>query len=148
MEVNGNKGNDVITLAASGFTGTVYGVQGDDTITAAAVTTAAAGALGATATGVTISGDINDNLTGSNGVTPLLVATVWHIDGNTGADVITGGAGAIPSLTLETLCTAASSTGFKTFSDFAATTTAATSDVQNVGADTVPPLLPSFRQCW
>jgi Ca2+-binding RTX toxin-like protein len=87
MTINGNKGADVITLAASGFTGTVFGGQDNDTITAAAVTTAAGGALGITATGVTINGDIGaDGLTGSNGVDV--------ITGGTGADTITGGTGA------------------------------------------------------
>ena len=140
MEVNGNKGNDVVTLAAAGFTGTVYGGQGDDTIPAANVTTAGA-RTAATATGATISGDIgNDNLTGTNGIDTISGGDGNDaIDGNTGADVITGGAGA-DTLTLaagDSVVAAASSTGFKTFSDFAATTQAATSDVLNVGADTV-----------
>ena len=37
MLLNGNKGSDNITLAAAAYTGSVYGGNGNDTISAAAV---------------------------------------------------------------------------------------------------------------
>ena len=85
--INGNKGSDTLTLGAFSFeNGSVYGGNGTDTITAAAVTAAGGGAISATAAGVFISGDLgNDNITGSGAVDT--------IQGGDGADTVAGGAG-------------------------------------------------------
>ena len=86
MMINGNKGRDQISLGAVGaaitFTGSVYGGNGNDTITSTNVTVAAA-----TSTGVFFSGDLgDDNITGTGGVDT--------INGGDGADILGGGAGA------------------------------------------------------
>jgi Ca2+-binding RTX toxin-like protein len=137
MTVNGNRGGDTLTLLGSGYTGTVYGGQGDDTINANAVTTAAAAALAATATGVTLNGDLgNDGITGTTGIDTINGGDGNDtIDGGTGANIISGGAGAdIFTINEGTdgLMTAGTSTGFITISDFGATAAAATSDTLNL----------------
>ncbi|QPN71466.1 calcium-binding protein [Synechococcus sp. CBW1108] len=142
--INGNKGSDFVTLAASGFaSGTVYGGNGNDTINAAAVTDAAAAALGVTAAGVYLSGDLGDDtITGSNGIDTINGGDGADvINGGTGADVInggigddniTGGAGAdviaalgndvlvYTTLTDSALTSATSNTGFDTITEFSA----------------------------
>jgi Ca2+-binding RTX toxin-like protein len=143
--INGNKGSDTITLGAASYTGSVYGGNGNDTINAAAVDADQNGtALGATATGVFLSGDLgNDNITGSTGVdtinggdgTDTIAAGTGAdtinggagndaITGNAGADTITGGTGndrfILAALTDATLTSATSNTGFDTITDFAA----------------------------
>jgi Ca2+-binding RTX toxin-like protein len=147
--INGNKGSDFITLAASGFaTGTVYGGNGNDTINAAAITDAAAAALGVTAAGVELFGDLGDDtITGSNGIDTINGGDGSDvINGGTGADIIngglgndniTGGAGAdvidavgndvlvYTTLTDSALTSATSNTGFDTITEFGANTAAA-----------------------
>lgn len=156
--INGNKGSDTITLGAFGFaTSTVYGGQGNDTISAAAITDAAGAAISATASGTTLFGDFgNDSLTGSTGIDTIdggeggdtVVAGTGadiiaggagddSIIGNAGADVITGGAGSdIFNYAVGTDASVNGNTGFDTISDFAAnTSTTATpnGDIFNIG---------------
>ena len=137
MTINGNRGGDTLTLLGSGYTGTVFGGQGDDTINANAVTTAAAAALAATATGVTLNGDLgSDNITGTTGIDTINGGDgADTIDGGTGANIITGGAGAdifTVNEGTDGLMAAGTSTGFITISDFGATAAAATTDTLNM----------------
>lgn len=142
--INGNKGSDFITLGASGFaTGTVYGGNGNDTISAVAITDAAGAALAVTAAGVLLFGDLGDDtITGSNGIDTINGGDASDvIDGGTGADIIdgglgddniTGGAGAdviaavgndvlvYTTKTDSALTSATSNTGFDTITDFGA----------------------------
>jgi Ca2+-binding RTX toxin-like protein len=142
--INGNKGADTIILGIGAFTsGTLYGGNGNDTISALDVTVAT------TAAGVFISGDLGDDtIAGSNGIDTINgVDGADSINGGTGADVIDGGAGndtiiggagadAIAAgvgnnllvytiLTDSTLTSSTSNTGFDTISGFAASTTSA-----------------------
>ena len=145
--ISANKGSDGITLGAFGFaSGSVYGGNGNDTINANAVTDAAGAALGVTAAGVLLSGDLgNDAITGSTGIdtinggdgTDTILAGTGAdvvnggadadaITGNAGADVLTGGTGndrfILAALTDATLTSATSNTGFDTITDFTANT--------------------------
>ena len=101
------------------------------------MTTAAGAALGATATGVTINGDLgNDNLTSTTGVDTISGGDGSDIiTGGTGADQLSGGTGADSFVIVEGTdgsVAAGTSTGFINISDFAATSAAATTDSLNL----------------
>ena len=101
------------------------------------MTTAAAAALAATATGVTLSGDLGaDNITGTTGIDAINGGDgADTIDGGTGANIITGGAGAdifTVNEGTDGLMATGTSTGFNTITDFGATAAAASTDTLNM----------------
>lgn len=133
MVLSGNKGADNITLLAAGFTGEIYGGKEGDTINVAAVTNSAAAALGVTATGVTLSGDLGaDAITGSRGVDTIFGGDGDDsINGTLGADLITMGTGRDVLTTVQGAVgagigqmAAGTNVGFVTLNDFNASTSA------------------------
>jgi Ca2+-binding RTX toxin-like protein len=113
-EVNGNKGNDTITVTGTTISSTfINGGQGDDSVTL----------TGATIDGNTISGDKgNDTVTGSDANDILFGGDgIDNLTGLDGADTLTGGAGSDTfNYVGNDEASVSGNTGFDTITDLAA----------------------------